>query len=265
MAKQISHWTEFEKGLLKDNPVFVLLIGLCSSLAISTNVSNALAMGLSALVVLTFSNVLISLLRNMIPSFVRVPAFIIVIAGFTTIVEILMGRYFPLMYSVLGVYLPLIVVNCIILGRAESFASKNNIYCSFLDGIGMGLGYTLALVSIAFLRELLGNGTLSFRLAEDMGVVFNLTKPLLQDPTNSLVNVVNLFGEPAMAHPNLAAQHLTYINVAHIVPMPLQIMLLPPGGFLVMGLYLAIIQHITLVKANKKKQQQIQKNNSEGA
>ncbi|MGL4388670.1 MAG: electron transport complex subunit RsxE [Brevinema sp.] len=264
MANQISNWNELEKGLLKENPVFVLLIGLCSSLAISTNVSNAIAMGLSALVVLTCSNILISLLRNFIPVYIRVPAFIIVIAGFTTMVEILMGRYMPLIYSVLGVYLPLIVVNCIILGRAESFASKNNVVRSFFDGVGMGLGYTLALVSIATLRELLGNGTLTFRIAEDTGIVLNFTAPLMQDPSNTLVNVVNLFGSPAPVHPNLAPQHLTYFNIAYIVPDPLQVMLLPPGGFLVMGLYLTIIQHITLFKANKKKQA-IKLNKTEGA
>ncbi|MGL4394681.1 MAG: electron transport complex subunit RsxE [Brevinema sp.] len=268
MANQVSSWSDFEKGLLKDNPVFVLLIGLCSSLAISTNVSSALAMGLSALVVLIFSNVLISSLRNIIPSYIRVPAYIIVIAGFTTIVEILLGRYVPLIYSVLGVYLPLIVVNCIILGRAESFASKNNVFRSFLDGLGMGLGYTLALVSVAILRELLGNGTLSFRIAEDIGVVLNFTKPVLQDPSNSLVHVVNLFGAPAAEHNNLAAQHLTLINVAHIVPDPLQVMLLPPGGFLVMGLYLTILQHISLTKAKNKALAAAAaraKNNAEGA
>lgn len=253
MSKKVSHWTEFEKGLLKENPVFGLLIGLCSSLAISTNVSNALAMGIAALVVLTCSNILISLLRNIIPIYVRVPSYIVVIAGFTTIVEILMGRYVPLLYSVLGVYLPLIVVNCMLLGRAESFASKNNVFRSFIDGLGMGMGYTLALVSIAILRELLGSGTLSFQIAENIGVVLNFTSPVIQDPSNSLVNVVNLFGTQAPLHPNLDPQHLTIINILHIVPSPLQVMLLPPGGFLVMGLYLAIIQQYTLVKANKKK------------
>ncbi|MGL5956092.1 MAG: electron transport complex subunit RsxE [Brevinema sp.] len=251
-SQKTSPWTEFEKGLLNENPVFVLLIGLCSSLAVSANVSSALAMGLAVLCVLTSSNIIISIFRHWTPEAVRVPVFIITIAGFTTIVEILMRRYSPTLYGVLGVYLPLIVVNCIILGRAEAFASKNTVFRSCLDGLGMGVGYTCALVSIAILRELLGNGTLSFQIAENMGIVLNFTHPVLQDPNNPLVNVVNLFGSAAMAHPDLETQHLTIYNIAHIVPDPLQIMKLPPGGFLVMGLYLTILQHLTLVKAKKK-------------
>ncbi|MGL4677210.1 MAG: electron transport complex subunit RsxE [Brevinema sp.] len=250
-SKKNAPWTEFEKGLLNENPVFVLLIGLCSSLAVSANVSSALAMGLAVLCVLTSSNIIISIFRNWTPNAVRVPVFIITIAGFTSIVEILMRRYAPTLYGVLGVYLPLIVVNCIILGRAEAFASKNTVFRSLLDGLGMGVGYTGALLSIAVLRELLGNGTLSFQIAENVGIVLNFTQPVLQDPSNSFVNVVNLFGS-AEVHPNLDAQHLTIYNIAHIVPDPLQLMKLPPGGFLVMGLYLTILQQITLVKAKKK-------------
>ncbi len=243
-------WSEFEKGLLKENPVFVLLIGLCSALAVSANVSSALAMGMAAICVLTASNIIISLFRQWTPSAVRVPVFIITIAGFTTIVEILMQRYAPTLYAVLGVYLPLIVVNCIILGRAESFASKNNVFKSMLDGLGMGIGYTCALVSIAVLRELLGNGTLSFQIAENIGFVLNFTSPVALDTGNSFVNVVNVFGENA-THTNLDPQHLTIYNVAHIVPVPLQLMKLPPGGFLVMGIYLTILQHLNLEKAKK--------------
>ncbi len=247
-----STWSECEKGFLDQNPVFVLLIGLCSSLAVSANVSSALAMGLAALAVLVCSNIIISISRNLIPTAVRVPVFIISIAGFTTIVEILMQRYAPTLYGVLGVYLPLIVVNCIILGRAESFASKNTVLRSALDGLGMGLGYTAALVSIAILRELLGNGTLSLQMAEDIGFVFNFTHPVIQDITNPLVNVVNVFGTPAPVNPELKDQYLTIFNVAHIVPDPLQLMKLPPGGFLVMGLYLTILQQFTIVKAKKR-------------
>ncbi len=247
-----STWSECEKGFLDQNPVFVLLIGLCSSLAVSANVSSALAMGLAALAVLVCSNIIISISRNLIPTAVRVPVFIISIAGFTTIVEILMQRYAPTLYGVLGVYLPLIVVNCIILGRAESFASKNTVLRSALDGLGMGLGYTAALVSIAILRELLGNGTLSLQMAEDIGFVFNFTHPVIQDITNPLVNVDNVFGTPAPVNPELKDQYLTIFNVAHIVPDPLQLMKLPPGGFLVMGLYLTILQQFTIVKAKKR-------------
>lgn len=247
-----STWTEFEKGLLEENPVFVLLIGLCSSLAVSANVSSALAMGLSGMFVLICSNVIISLVRNFTPNAVRVPVFIIAIAGFTTIVEILMQRYAPTLYGVLGVYLPLIVVNCIILGRAEAFASKNTVWRSLLDGIGMGVGYTFALVSIAVLRELLGNGTLSFQMAENIGFVLNFTHPVVQDLSDPLVNVVNLFGTSQPVNSILDAQHLTIYNVFHLVPEPLQLMKLPPGGFLVMGLYLTILQQVNLVKAKKK-------------
>ncbi len=250
--KMPSDWYEFEKGLLKENPVFALLIGLCSSLAVSANVSSALAMGISAICVITCSNVIISIFRKSTPTAVRVPVYIITIAGFTTMVEILLERYAPTLYNVLGVYLPLIVVNCMILGRAEAFASKNNVFKSLLDGLGMGVGYTLALVSIAILRELLGNGTLSFQIAENIGVILNFTHPVAQDPNNPFVNVVNVFGQAAAAHPNLDPQHLTILNIAHIVPDPLQVMKLPPGGFLVMGLYLTILQQVNIVQAKKK-------------
>lgn len=249
-------WTEFEKGLLKENPIFVLAIGLCSSLAISANVSTALTMGLGVVFVLTCSNVIISVLRNVIPSAVRVPAYIVVIAGFTTVVEILMGRYVPILYKLLGVYLPLIVVNCIILGRAEAFASKNNIFRSFLDGLGMGAGYTLALFVVAVLRELLGNGTLSFQIAENIGFVLNFTAPVMQDPDNPFVHVINLFGQ-TLPPVDATESYLTIINVAYIVPDPLFLLKMPPGGFLVMGLYLTIIQHLTLKKAEKQKQAKI--------
>ena len=248
-----STWSELEKGFLDQNPVFVLLIGLCSSLAVSANVSSALAMGIAAMAVLVCSNIIISMSRNIIPPAVRVPVFIISIAGFTTIVEILMERYTPTLYGILGVYLPLIVVNCIILGRAEAFASKNTVLRSALDGLGMGLGYTAALVSIAILRELLGNGTLSLQMAENIGFVFNFTHPVIQDMTNPIVNVVNVFGAPAPVNPELKEQYLTIFNVVHIIPDPLQLMKLPPGGFLVMGLYLTILQQFTIVKADRKK------------
>ncbi|MGL5721587.1 MAG: electron transport complex subunit RsxE [Brevinema sp.] len=245
-----SSWSEFEKGILKQNPIYVLAIGLCSSLAVSANVSTALAMGVGVIFVLTCSNVIISLLRKLIPSSVRVPAYIVVIAGFTTIVEILMGRYTESLYKLLGVYLPLIVVNCIILGRAEAFASKNNPFRSLLDGLGMGIGYTLALVSIAILRELLGSGTLSFQISETVGVVLNFTHPVLQDPNNPFVHVVNLFGQ-TLPPVDPTEQYLTVVNVLHIVPDPLFLLKMPPGGFLVMGLYLAILQQISIVKAKR--------------
>ena len=147
------------KGIIKENPVFVLILGTCPSLATTTNVAGALGMGLAALAVLICSNVLISLLRKIIPDSVRIPCYIVIIAGFVTIVEMIVHAYFPDLYDMLGVYLALITVNCIILGRAEMFAGKNSVGKSALDGIGMGLGFTLALVVMSTIREVLGNAS----------------------------------------------------------------------------------------------------------
>lgn len=144
------------KGLLKENPVFVLILGTCPTLATTTGVVGAFGMGIAALAVLVCSNILISLLRKIIPDSVRIPCYIVVIAGFVTIVQMIVQAYFPALYDMLGVYLPLITVNCIILGRAEMFAGKNTVGKSALDGIGMGLGFTLALVAMATIREVLG-------------------------------------------------------------------------------------------------------------
>ncbi len=147
------------RGIIKDNPTFVQMLGLCPTLAVTTSAINGLGMGLTTTVVLVMSNLIISMLRKQIPNGVRVPAFIVVIASFVTIVEFLLEGYIPSLYSSLGIYIPLIVVNCIILGRAESFASKNPVLPSLIDGIGMGLGFTLGLTSIGAFRELLGSGT----------------------------------------------------------------------------------------------------------
>lgn len=145
-------------GLLKENPTFVLMLGMCPTLAVTTSAMNGLGMGLTTTVVLALSNVMISLLRNIIPDKVRIPAFIVVIASFVTIVELLLEGFIPSLYDALGIYIPLIVVNCIILGRAESFASKNPIFPSLFDGLGMGLGFTMALTIIGAVREVLGAG-----------------------------------------------------------------------------------------------------------
>ncbi len=147
------------RGILKENPVFVLVLGTCPTLATTTNVEGAFGMGIAALVVLICSNMLISLLRRIIPDSVRIPCYIVIIAGFVTIVQMLVHAFFPELYEMLGVYLPLITVNCIILGRAEMFASKNSVGKSALDGLGMGLGFTLALCSMATVREVLGNAS----------------------------------------------------------------------------------------------------------
>ncbi len=145
-------------GIVKENPIFVLLLGICPTLAVTTSATNGLGMGLSSMVVLALSNALISALRHLIPSRVRMPAFIVIVASFVTIVQFLIQGYLPSLYDQLGIYIPLIVVNCIILGRAESYASKNPIILSFFDGIGMGLGFTLSLVFIGAVREILGSG-----------------------------------------------------------------------------------------------------------
>ena len=152
---------EFTKGLFKENPIFVIALGLCPTLATSTMVINALGMGAGVIFVLVCSNIFISLLKNLIPDNVRIPAYIVVIASFVTIVQMVMEAYAPALYAALGVFVPLIVVNCIILGRAEAFANKNKVLPSILDGLGMGVGFTLALTLIALIREVLGSGTIT--------------------------------------------------------------------------------------------------------
>ncbi len=145
-------------GIIKENPALILMLGMCPTLAVTTSASNGLGMGLSTMAVLVLANLLISLLRKIIPDAVRLPAFIVVVASLVTIVEMVTQAYMPALYESLGLYIPLIVVNCIILGRAEAFASKNGPVASIFDGIGMGLGFTFALVIIGFLREFIGNG-----------------------------------------------------------------------------------------------------------
>jgi electron transport complex protein RnfE len=147
------------KGIIKENPVLVLVLGTCPTLAISTSVTNALGMGLAATVVLFCSNIVISALRKVIPDKVRIPCYIVLIAGFVTIVQMIVKAYAPALDEALGVYLPLIVVNCIILGRAEMFANKNKVIDSALDGLGMGIGFTLTLFVMASIREVFGSGT----------------------------------------------------------------------------------------------------------
>ncbi|MBO4454574.1 MAG: electron transport complex subunit E [Paludibacteraceae bacterium] len=150
----------FTNGILKDNPTFALVLGMCPTLATTTSAINGMAMGLATLFVLVCSNIVISLLKNLIPDKVRIPAFIVVIATFVTIVQLTMQAYLPAIYEVLGLFIPLIVVNCIVLGRAEAFAAKNSVGLSALDGLGMGLGFTLALTVLGAIRELLGSGSI---------------------------------------------------------------------------------------------------------
>jgi len=145
-------------GILKENPTFGLVLGMCPTLATTTSAVNGMSMGLATMFVLVCSNVVISLLKNLIPDKVRIPAFIVVIATFVSILQLLMQAYVPAVYATLGLFIPLIVVNCIVLGRAEAFACKNNVGLSAVDGIGMGLGFTLSLTVIGAIRELLGTG-----------------------------------------------------------------------------------------------------------
>lgn len=155
----MNRFTErLHNGIIKENPTFVMMLGMCPTLAVTSTAMNGLGMGLSTTVVLLLSNILISLLRKVIPDKVRIPAFIVIVASFVTIVQLTLQAYIPFLYNALGVYIPLIVVNCIILGRAESYASKNPVLASAFDGIGMGLGFTIGLTLIGIFREILGSG-----------------------------------------------------------------------------------------------------------
>ncbi len=211
----------FTRGIIKENPVLRLALGLCPSLAVSSSVFNAIGMGVSVLFVLIMSNLLISLVRKGVPAKIRIPIFIVIIATFVTIVEMVMAAYAPGLFKALGIFVPLIVVNCIILGRAEAFASKNGPVASIVDAVGMSAGFTLALVLIAIVREVLGNGTIS-----------------LPDPSNPVV---------AMA-----------IQVVPGSFEPILLFMLAPGAFITMGLWLALFNLLDARKAEKKKQETIQ-------
>ncbi len=204
MAENKSLAKEFSKGIIKENPVLRLVLGTCPTLAVSVSVTNSIGMGIAATLVLVCSNVVISALRKVIPSKIRIPAYIVVIASFVTIVQMLVKAFVPALNDALGVYLPLIVVNCIILGRAEAFAGKNSIPASFLDGLGMGIGFTFALIVMATIREILGAGTF-------LEGIDSLTK---------------LFG-------------FTGFTGFKILSQPVAMLTMAPGGFLVFGLVMA--------------------------
>jgi Na+-translocating ferredoxin:NAD+ oxidoreductase subunit E len=216
-------WSELTKGIIKENPTFVVVLGLCPTLAVTTQTINGLGMGIAVIFVLVFSNMLISLLRNFIPEEVRIPAYIMVIASFVTVVQLVMQAFTPDLNRALGIFIPLIVVNCIILGRAEAFAAKNTVINSVLDGLGMGIGFTLALTLIGLIREVLGSGTITLRLA-GAGPVFDLHQYI---------------ADPAV------------------------VMIMPAGGFIVMGLLLALFQFMKNKKTEKEqkaKAEELQKN-----
>ena len=177
-------WLErIYNGVVKENPSFVLMLGMCPTLAVTTSATNGIGMGLSTMAVLIVSNLIISLVRKIIPDDVRLPAYIVIVASLVTVVELLMEAYTPSIYSALGIYIPLIVVNCIILGRAEAYASKNPPFLSVMDGVGMGLGFTIALLVLGIFRELLGAGT-----------VFGVTvTPSIYNPIGIFVNAPGAF------------------------------------------------------------------------
>ena len=156
----MSLWSEFKRGLWDENPMFRLVLGMCPTLAVTTSAENGIGMGLATMFVLLASNIIISLIRNFIPRRVRIPSFILVIATFVTCVDLIMQAYFPKLSEALGIFIPLIVVNCIILGRAEAFASRHPVFDSAVDGLGMGVGFTLSLFVLGSIREVLGNGTI---------------------------------------------------------------------------------------------------------
>ncbi len=209
MAKEkCSLKKEFTKGLLKENPVLRLVLGTCPTLATSTSMVNAIGMGIAATIVLVCSNIVISALRKVIPDKVRIPAYVVIIASFVTLVQMLVKAFVPALDAALGVFLPLIVVNCIILGRAEAFANKNPVIASAVDGLGMGIGFTAALFCMATVREFLGNGSL-FVDAQ---------------------NLLSVFGDNVLGGFN----GITILNT------PMTLFILPAGGFFVFGVLIAL-------------------------
>lgn len=201
-------------GIIRENPIFRLVLGMCPTLAVTTAAINGLGMGVAVIFVLSLSNLAISFLKDYIPEKVRIPAYVVVIASFVTIVDMLMHAFTPALYDAFGLFIPLIVVNCIILARAESFASKNKPFHSFMDGIGMGIGFTLALTLLGMIRELLG-----------LGSIFG----------------IKLLGEGSILSLSLFTSF-----------KPAIIMILPPGAFFTLGLVLALINKITEKKESKQ-------------
>ena len=216
MAEKRSMSREFTKGLIRENPVLRLVLGTCPTLAVTTAVSNAIGMGIAATIVLVCSNIVISALRKVIPDKVRIPAFIVVIASFVTIVQMLVKAFVPALNDALGIYLPLIVVNCIILGRAEAYASKNPVLASAVDGLGMGVGFTAALCVMGAVRELLGAGTFLVGI-KDLLVIFGDVQFNGWD-LNGVLEKITL--------------------------SPMTFFILPAGGFFVFGVLMALANRL---------------------
>ena len=228
MTKNSKFWI-FLKGLIAENPVLVLVLGTCPTLAVSTSIVSAISMGLAATVVLVCSNMVISLLRKIIPDTVRIPCYIVVIAAFVTAVQMLLQAFVPPVYEMLGVYLALIVVNCIILGRAEMYARKNTVLDSALDGLGMGVGFLLALLVMATIREILGTGAI------DISAIGTILK-------NDSLTSIEL---PFM----IGRNELGEIVYNYSIPLLAQ----APGGFLVYGILIAIVNAIGPKKGAEKR------------
>jgi len=182
----------FTKGFIKENPVFILLLGLCPTLGVTTSAINGLGMGLATAFVLTMSNMVISIIKNVIPDKVRIPSFIVIIASFVTIVELVMQGFVPALFEQLGLFIPLIVVNCIVLGRAEAFASKNTVFSSIIDGLGMGLGFAFALTILGGIREILGSGAIfGWKFIEGDGILVFVLAPGAFIVLGYLIAIVN--------------------------------------------------------------------------
>jgi Na+-translocating ferredoxin:NAD+ oxidoreductase subunit E len=174
----MNQWKNFTKGFIQENPILVLVLGTCPTLAVTTSAINGLGMGLATTFVLAGSNAVVSAVKSTIPDNVRIPAFVVIIASFVTIVQLVMQAYTPSLYDALGIFIPLIVVNCIVLGRAEAFASKQSIFSSLIDGIGMGLGFTMALFILGAFREAIGNASfMGMKFAEGDGVLVFVLSP----------------------------------------------------------------------------------------
>ena len=190
---KMNYFKTIINGLIKENPTFVLMLGMCPTLGTTTSALNGMSMGLATTFVLICSNVAISLLKNLIPDQIRIPGFIVVIATFVTIIQMAMEAYLPALYDSLGLFIPLIVVNCIVLGRAEAFAAKNNPFASFCDGLGIGLGFTFGLTLLGIVRELLGTGALfSLRIfPEEFGVLIFVLAPGAFITLGYLIAIIN--------------------------------------------------------------------------
>ncbi len=190
----MNQWKNFNKGFIKENPVFVLLLGMCPALGVTSTAINGLGMGLATLFVLLMSNIVVSLVKNFIPNKVRIPSFIVIIATFVTIVDLVMAGYTPYLHEQLGLFIPLIVVNCIVLGRAEAFASKQSFISSLIDGLGMGLGFTFALTLLGGVREVLGSLSLfGYRFMEGDGILVFILPPGAFIALGYLIAIMNRF------------------------------------------------------------------------